>query len=266
MRRVVHLSDLHFGRDRPGLMRPLIETVNGLAPDLVAISGDLTQRATEAQFRAAAAFVASLKPPVLAVPGNHDVPLHNLLMRLVRPWTRYRRWIGRDLEPCWSDDELIVAGANTVNPLSWQRGRFRSRSLARIRQSFSDGGGRVRIVVVHHPMEHAPEDGRGLMRGAGRAIDELAGCGADVILSGHLHSWRAGPFARAAGQGVVLQVHAGTGLSTRVRGEPNDFNLLDVSASRIRVQRHVAQEDASAFRLAESRVFHGGGGRWTLGV
>ncbi|MCE6969439.1 metallophosphoesterase family protein [Cereibacter sphaeroides] len=264
MRRVLHLSDLHFGRDRPELMRPLIETVNSLEPDLVAISGDLTQRATEAQFRAAATFVAALKPPVLVVPGNHDVPLHNLAVRLVKPWQRYRRWFGRDLEPCWIDDEMIVVGANTVNPLAWQRGWFRPRSLARIRRSFAGETERVRIVVVHHPMEHTPEDDKELMHGAGRAIEDLAGCGADVVLSGHLHTWRVGPFAEAAGRGVVLQVHAGTGLSTRVRGEPNDFNLLEVSSARIRVQRYVACEDASGFRITDSRAFHGGGGRWSV--
>ncbi|RAZ83938.1 metallophosphoesterase family protein [Cereibacter johrii] len=264
MKRLLHLSDLHFGRDRPELLRPLVETVNRLEPDLVAISGDLTQRATEAQFRAAAAFVDALKPPVLVVPGNHDVPLHNLYVRLVKPWKRYRRWFGRDLEPCWENDEMIVVGANTVNPLAWQQGWFRSRSLARIRRSFAAEERRVRVVVVHHPMEHTPEDTKELMRGAQRAIDELADCGADVILSGHLHTWRVAPFAEVAGRGVVLQVHAGTGLSTRVRGEPNDFNLLEVGPDRIHVERHTAQEDASGFRLAETRTFRGGAGRWAL--
>lgn len=263
MRRILHLSDLHFGRDRPELLRPLIDRVNGLAPDLVAISGDLTQRATEAQFRAAEAFVTALEPPVLVVPGNHDVPLHNLFMRLVRPWSRYRRWFGRDLEPCWQDDQVIVVGANTVNPMAWQQGWFRSRSLVRIRRAFAGGGARLRIVVTHHPMEHTPEDRKEPMRGADRAARALADCGADVILSGHLHTWRVGPFAQLAGQGGVLQVHAGTGLSTRLRGEPNDFNLLEVSADRIHVQRHVAEAGGAGFRLAECRSFHGGPGRWS---
>ena len=97
MRRVVHLSDLHFGRDRPALLTPLLHAVNSLAPDLVVISGDFTQRARPEQFKTAAAFIAALQPPTLSIPGNHDVPLDNLLLRIFLPWRGYRKWIDRDL-------------------------------------------------------------------------------------------------------------------------------------------------------------------------
>lgn len=268
MRTLVHLSDLHFGRDRPELLRPLLEAVNAAKPDLVAISGDLTQRATDEQFRAAAAFIEALAAPVLCVPGNHDVPLHNLVLRVVMPWRRYKRWIGRDLEPHYSDEEMIVVGANTVNPLAWQQGWFRSRSLERVKRAFdsaADGkGSQTRIVVAHHPMEHAPGERKELMRGAERAVDYLSGCGADVILTGHLHTWRAEPFAEVAGREVVLQIHAGTGLSTRMRGEVNDFNLLRISGERIDVLRYAVSDEALTYEVSEQRSFLGGGGRWKL--
>src|SRR5579875_2925577 len=99
MRRIVHLSDLHFGRTRPDLLGPLLESIHAAAPDLVAVSGDLTQRARAGQFAAARRFLAALPRPVLVVPGNHDVPLDAAWARLLWPWRRYRHWIGRDLEP-----------------------------------------------------------------------------------------------------------------------------------------------------------------------
>ena len=99
MRTIVHLSDLHFGRTRPDLLEPLVEAVNGAAPDLVAVSGDLTQRARGRQFREARAFLDRLAAPCLVVPGNHDVPLDHLLLRLFGPWRRYCRLIGSELEP-----------------------------------------------------------------------------------------------------------------------------------------------------------------------
>src|ERR1043165_359659 len=108
MRTLVHLSDLHFGRIDPAIIDPLIETVRGLNPTLVAVSGDLTQRARSEQFKEARAFLDALPSPQIVVPGNHDVPLHNVFARFFQPLTKYRRYITPDLEPFHADDELAV--------------------------------------------------------------------------------------------------------------------------------------------------------------
>ncbi|PVA09610.1 phosphodiesterase [Pelagivirga sediminicola] len=263
MRRIVHLSDLHFGRDRPELLEPLLAAVNALAPDLVAISGDLTQRAREGQFRAARAFVDRIEAPVLIVPGNHDVPLHNLIGRVLWPWRQYKRWVSRELEPEFRDDEIIVLGVNTVNNLAHQSGLFSRRALGRIGAAFRETKGRrTRIVVAHHPLEHQPGERKKRMRGADDAMEELASLKADVILSGHLHSWRAAPFTEKEGRSAVLQVHAGTGLSSRLRGEENDFNLLKVDGDVIDVTRYVAAEGAADFAVAQRCRFRRGAGGW----
>ena len=218
-------------------------------------AGDLTQRARSAQFREARAFIDRLEPPVLSVPGNHDVPLYNLWLRVFWPWRRYRRWIDRDLEPVFRDDEIIVAGVNTVNPWSWQRGWFSRRDIATVRAAFEGTRGRrVRLVVVHHPMEHMPGEKKSLMHGADRAIRELSDLGTDIVLSGHLHTWRAEPFTRLDGGRSAVQVHAGTGLSTRMRGEENDFNLLTLEDHRLRVDRYAADQELS-FDLDSTAVF-----------
>ena len=263
MRRVVHLSDVHFGRARPELLEPLVEIVNGLAPDLIAVSGDMTQRARGWQFRDARGFLDRLEPPCLVVPGNHDVPLDNLPVRLLTPWRRYRRWIGRELEPRFADDELLVLGLNTVNPFAWQRGRIRRHVIRRVCAEFEGGDRRTRIVVAHHPFEHGPDDRKAQMPGAAAAVDRLAECGADIVLSGHLHTWRAEPFAERVGRRGALQVHAGTGLSSRLRGEENDFNLLTLKADEAVVERYAAGEDARGFAPAGTLRFRHGDRGWT---
>ena len=259
MTRIVHISDLHFGRERPELLRPLIKRLNALAPDLVAISGDLTQRARPGQYRAARTFIDALSAPVVSVPGNHDTPLHNPVERLFDPWGRYRRYISEDLEPAWIGTQVALHGINTVNPLFWQRGHVRRRTLTRLCEAIAAEPGRLQIVMGHHPLEQLPETPKQLASGARRALTTLAGCGADVILSGHLHAWRAVPFRAFGG---LLLVQTGTGLSTRIRDEPNDFNLLTGGPDRLMVERFGADADGSGFRRLGRSVFRKARGQW----
>jgi 3',5'-cyclic AMP phosphodiesterase CpdA len=263
MARIIHISDLHFGRTRSELLRPLIGLLNGIRADLIAISGDLTQRARSSQFRAARAFIDRLEAPVLVVPGNHDVPLDDVFTRMLFPFRRYRKWIDRDLEPHFENAEITVTGMNTVNPYAWQRGRVGSRALRRVCNAFASEGDRVRIVVAHHPFEHQPTDAKVLMKGAEKAVDALAECGADIILTGHLHSWRAEPFAERVGRRGALQVHAGTGLSTRLRGEENDFNVLTIHPGEVTVDRYAAGHGAETFRHVQRAFFRSGPHGWS---
>lgn len=259
MTRIVHISDLHFGRERPELLRPLIETLNQVGPDLVAISGDLTQRARPGQYRAARALIEALAAPVVSVPGNHDTPLHNPIERLFDPWGRYRRYVSEDLEPAWIGTDVALHGVNTVNPLFWQRGQIRRRTLSRLCKAIAAEPGRLQIVMGHHPLEHLPDTPKQLASGAQRALETLSGCGADVILSGHLHTWRAGPFRAFGG---LLLVQVGTGLSTRLRDEPNDFNLLTAAPDRLTVERFGADADGSGFHLVGRSVYRKARGQW----
>ena len=256
MKRVIHLSDLHFGRDRPELVKPLTDLVNQLAPDLVVISGDLTQRARRSQFQKARAFIDTLAPEVLVVPGNHDVPLYNVFRSFLTPFRRYRRWIDQDLQQVFVDDEILVVGINTVDPLSVQRGRVRSRALSRVRDVFvQHAQDRIRIIVAHHPLEHAPHQQKKIMRGADSAMAQFIEAGADMILSGHLHSWRAEPFAEQSDVTATLQIHVGTSLSDRTRGEENDFNLIEIDGETIAVTRYSASPTAKVFSSSDVSRF-----------
>jgi 3',5'-cyclic AMP phosphodiesterase CpdA len=259
MTRIVHLSDLHFGKDRPDLVGPLLESLEALKPDVVAISGDLTQRAREREYRAASAFIARVPAPVLCIPGNHDIPIHRPMTRFVRPWRYYRRWIAKDLTPRMETEDAVIVGLNTVDRFRWQTGRMSAGRVRRACNAMSSASvEKLRVLVAHHPLEHPNSTKKKPIPGADRALERLIGCGADMILSGHLHIWHAGTFAHRAGdrsQRVAVQLHAGTSLSSRVRGEPNDFNLIDISEHKVDVERISFDETEGSFRTTEARSF-----------
>src|SRR5918999_2781193 len=127
MKKIVHLSDLHFGRIDAGLVGPLVEAVNEVEPSLVVVSGDLTQRARSEQFKEARDFLDRLPKPQVVVPGNHDVPLYDVYSRFARPLDKWRRFISEEVEPVYEDEELVVAGVNTARPLSPQVWRGQER-------------------------------------------------------------------------------------------------------------------------------------------
>src|SRR3989304_4029862 len=117
MRTIVHLSDLHFGRLDARIIAPLVERITSIHPDLIAVSGDLPQRARRRQFQQASAFLDRLPFPKIVVPGNHDVPAFNMAARIFDPFGGYRRWISPDLEPAYIDNEVAMIGLNSARAL-----------------------------------------------------------------------------------------------------------------------------------------------------
>lgn len=260
--RIVHVSDLHFGRDRPELLAPLTAAVNALEPGLVAVSGDLTQRARSGQFDDAARLVGAFAGPKLVVPGNHDVPLWNVAVRVARPFARYKKRFGPDLEPTFRAGDVTVLGVNSVDPLAWQRGLMTDARIDRARARLAGAPRGLRVVVMHHPLVHPPGSVKEPMEGAAEAARVFAEAGADVVLSGHLHSWSAEPFRGPEGGRSMLFVQAGTGLSTRLRGQENDFNVVEAAAGEVTVIRHVARADGSGFDPRPPQRFVPGAEGW----
>jgi 3',5'-cyclic AMP phosphodiesterase CpdA len=261
MRTLVHLSDLHFGRVDRALVAPLLAAVRTLKPDLVAVSGDLTQRARTGQFIEARAFLDALPAPVIVVPGNHDVPLYNPLARFFRPLAKYRRYVTADLEPFFADGEIAVLGLNTARSLTIKHGRINPEQLRRIRSHFEGMDDAItKILVTHHPFDlpdaHDPSDLVGRARLAMRA---LALCRIDVLLAGHLHVSHAGHTAtryRIAGYSALV-IGAGTALSDRRRREHNSFNVLRIEHPRVALGRHAWNPESGRFEpLAEDCFEH----------
>src|SRR3569832_1650921 len=99
MRTIAHISDLHFGRTDSAVLEGLKRAIVESKPDIVVVSGDLTQRAKRQEFVAAKRFLDALPRPQIVVPDNHDVPLYNVMARWLTPLTRFRRYISKDLAP-----------------------------------------------------------------------------------------------------------------------------------------------------------------------
>lgn len=268
MRTIVHLSDLHFGRTDPELLEPLRRTVIELDPHVVVVSGDLTQRAKPDQFRQARAYLDSLPGPRVVVPGNHDVPLYNVFQRFFQPLAKYKRFIHEDLEPAFVDAEIAVVGINTARSLVFKGGRINEEQVERVRARLCDLPEEMtKIVVTHHPFD-APE-GSGeehqIVGRAAMAMRTLARCGADVLLSGHLHASDTGHSAeryRIEGYSALV-VQAGTATSTRVRGESNSFNALRVEPRHIAVDEYSWDMGARRFELRKTEAFRHGAKGWS---
>ena len=267
MRTLVHLSDLHFGRVDPVVVDALRETVGRLEPDLVAVSGDFTQRARARQFTEARAFLESLPRPQLIVPGNHDVPMHNVFARFFNPLGGYRQHMTDDLHPRYIDGEIAVIGTNTTRSFTIGGGGIRRRELRRIRELLKEANrSAVTILVAHHPFDE-PHAGAafGRARPGPEAVEQLAADGIDVFLTGHLHITFAGPTAKRykVGGRSAIVVEAGTATSTRVRGEPNSFNILRIDRQAIVVEHLVWNAAARAFGTGERQRFAHTPDGWT---
>lgn len=259
MRTLIHLSDLHFGRINDAVIQPLIDTITQVQPDLIAVSGDLTQRARVEQFREAQAFLRALPFPQVVVPGNHDVPFYNFYARFFRGLSRYRRYITDDLEPFYADAEIAVLGLNTSRALVLKGGRVNRTQVRGILERFrtvSDDV--VKIVVTHHPFnlpEHSSN--RALVGRARMALKRLATHGIDLFLAGHLHISHVAPAtlrSKINGRSALF-IQAGTATSTRGRGEANAFNVIYTDHPQITVERYSWDLERQLFIASTSSAY-----------
>ncbi len=234
---VVQISDPHFGTERAEVVDALRTSIRALQPELVILSGDVTQRARRAQFAAARHFIDTLERPWLAIPGNHDVPLLNLVARAFDPFGGYRRAFGTDLEPIFTDPRLLVIGVNTVRATRHKNGEVSDAQIARVcerlRQADRD---QLRIVVTHQPVHVIREkDIANLLIHREPAIVAWAEAGADLVLGGHIHL----PYVRPLDNETrrlarpLWSVQAGTAVSSRIReGISNSFHVIRHESDR----------------------------------
>ena len=266
MRTIAHISDLHFGRVDCATLPALTAAIVAAKPDVVAVSGDLTQRARSKEFAAARQFLDTLPKPQIVVPGNHDIPLYNVLKRWLSPLKNFRRFFGSELEPFYIDEEIAVLGINTARSLTFKNGRINTRQVAasceRLGQ-LKHGG--VRILVSHHPFDMAaPDETDDIVGRADMGMREFARCKVDVILTGHLHVSRiSNSTTRYALPGYsALFVQAGTATSLRQRGELNAWNLIKVESDSVVVDCFSWDRASASFIVLKSDRFARGPGGW----
>ncbi len=227
MSTILQISDPHFGTERPEVVDALTRLGQQLQPELVVLSGDITQRARHTQFAAARAFMGRFDAPQLVLPGNHDIPLLNLWVRLVQPYAGHRSAFGDALEPSFDSPGLMVLGVNTTRPYRHKNGEVSPAQIERVAQRLAKASAQqLRVVVVHQPIEVLRErDTHDRLIGHAAAQAAWAAAGADVVMGGHIHL----PYVMAL-PGLarpMWAVQAGTAVSKRVRpGAPNSVNVV----------------------------------------
>jgi 3',5'-cyclic AMP phosphodiesterase CpdA len=268
MRTLVHLSDLHFGTVRQEIVLPLLSLLERIQPDVIAISGDLTQRARREQFQAAREFLDAMQFPKIVVPGNHDIPLFNLFARFTKKLERYRRYISEDLNPFHRDAEIAVLGINTARSATFKGGRVNAQQVAHMQERLGPLDGVTKIVVTHHPFdlpERYPD--KALVGRARKAMQQLASSGIDLFLAGHLHMAGSEPTALRfqISERTPLMIQAGTALSSRIRGEANSFNVIRIQHPNISVSRLTWRADLKIFVSTHADYFRHTEAGWARG-
>lgn len=272
MARIAHLSDIHFGAHDPAIVAATEDWLNTKKPDLVIISGDLTQRAKVEQFREAGEYLNRLRNagfPVLVVPGNHDVPLYDVFRRFATPLDRYRRYISDDLCPWFENDDVAVLGINTARSLTIKDGRINRDQIAMLQEKFAAvPPTKTRILVTHHPLYAMPiGEGGELSEAVGRhrdAAEAVAKAGVHIALAGHFHRTYAEAADRMVEQeGSVLVMQAGTATSTRLRNaELQSFNWIHAYRYD-QIELQVIAWDGNAFRRGSHKRFSHDGTVWS---
>lgn len=271
MARIAHLSDIHFGAHDPQIVAATEDWLRDKKPDLVIISGDLTQRAKVGQFREASAYLRRLRAaglPILVVPGNHDVPLYDVLTRFAAPLDRYKKFIDDDLCPWFENDEVAALGINTARSLTIKDGRINRDQIALVRERFAAvAPAKTRILVTHHPLFAMPiGEGGELSEAVGRhrdAVEAVAEAGVHLALAGHFHrTYAEAALKMVETAGSVLVMQAGTATSTRLRNnELQSFNWIH--ARRFdEVELQVIAWDGAQFKRGSHERFTHDGNIW----
>lgn len=259
MKRIIaHISDLHFGRITPRLVDALAAAVWEVNPHILAVSGDLTQHASPAEFMQARNLLNQLPGHQIVVPGNHDMSFYNVFRRATQRLHLFRRLITDDRQPFYSDDHIAVLGLNTARVSHLRNGRIRDSQVVRMEEAMRQSKpGVTRILVTHHPFDlPSMYPGSELLGFRRQVIKRVVAC-VDVLLAGHMHISSSGHTAERfhiAGHSAIF-VQAGTALSTRVRGELNSFNVLSVDRSEVSVQQMAWVDSAQKFQAVGSSQY-----------
>lgn len=246
--RILHLSDLHFGTELPGLVENLSARLKEIPADLLIVSGDFTQVGSAAEFSQARRFLDSLEIPFLCVPGNHDIPRYSLLERLRHPYTRYQQAICDDLMPVYNKNDVCIIGINTARRIlphwNWAHGAISRAQLDEIENIYKTCTARVKILVMHHPVLKAQNvNFNTIVFGGAYAIERLRTMDINLVLTGHVHHASLTTM-QSVNSHDTLFLSASTALSTRLRGSSaNGYNVITIHDDKMTIEPFSYQEN-----------------------
>ncbi|MGH2970629.1 MAG: metallophosphoesterase family protein [Gaiellaceae bacterium] len=249
--RILHVSDLHIGtREDPLVEQALVRLAGEVRPEVVVASGDLTNRGRRNEHERAHSLLSSLGAPVVAVPGNHDLP-YTFPARFTSPWREFER-MWETTEPTYASPAIHVVGLNSARPYRHQSGAIRDAQLRGAADRLhSAAPGAYRIVVLHHHMIGAPwrtARKRPVAR-RNHVLRELVSAGADLIVAGHIHQAAVSErheFEVVSGDvpSVVVSIAPGLGQPRpRRAGEARGLHVYDVAGRTLTVQTHIWRGD-----------------------
>ena len=244
--RIIHLSDLHFGTEVPGLLEKLTDHIHATPADLTVISGDFTQTASRREFRNARNFLTSLQMPYFCVPGNHDIPRADIVERMLNPYARYKHYICPTLVPEYHAPDICIAGLNTARRIlphwNWAHGAIRAEQMTALERCFQKSGAAVKICVMHHPLQAIEGTTfKTIIFGKKKALKALSDMKVDLVLTGHVHHGAATVMDMNGHETLFLS--ASTALSLRLRQSSNGYNVITISEDHIRAEIFTFMEE-----------------------
>jgi 3',5'-cyclic AMP phosphodiesterase CpdA len=266
--RALHISDLHRGkRELPEVDEALVALANELRPDVVVVTGDLSNRGTRPQLERARALIDRLAPPALVVPGNHDLP-YRFPARFTAPSRLFEELFG-DLPAVFRSETIVACGLNSTRPWRHQGGALGAESLRLAAEQLASAPpGALRVVAFHHHLAGAPWRAARKLPLARRqaALEALRRAGAEVVLGGHIHQATAVSTADFTAPGpdrqVLLVTAPGLGRPRPSRlGEAHGLQVVEWTADDVVVETRIWQQRADGtgtFRPAGRRTFERG--------
>ncbi|MGM9455229.1 metallophosphoesterase family protein [Legionella bozemanae] len=240
--KIIHISDLHFGMHNPEIIESLLDDLTLLNPDVIIISGDLTQRARSEQYKQLLGFLQRLTMPLLIVPGNHDIPFDNPIYRFLHPFKRYKEYISAQLEVSFNNKEVNILGVNSATPYQIKDGRLSQKTLGRIKNHFSCNSKQLNILFFHHNLKyfsgmHHP------LNNAEEFIDYLKESPIHIVCTGHLHYANLTLITKNQGEQCAL-LHAGSTSCLRTKDEKNSYYSINTDQLKCSIDWRVFVNNA----------------------